>query len=83
MTLETLGRMGAAAAGDWRFCVAPMMDWTEKTDAARVTEEAYASDVQTKRPRLAWPLAYECEDAAGGLGRRAFKQLLTVHLYSL
>jgi len=30
MTLETRGTPGAAAAGDWRFCVAPMMDWTDR-----------------------------------------------------
>jgi len=30
MTQEMRGRPGPAASGDWRFCVAPMMDWTDR-----------------------------------------------------
>jgi tRNA-dihydrouridine synthase A len=30
MTLEISGQPDAAAVGEWRFCVAPMMDWTDR-----------------------------------------------------
>ena len=30
MMLESRGKPGTAAAGEWRFCVAPMMDWTDR-----------------------------------------------------